>query len=252
MKNKLINKVDTYLYPFVLIIFLLFGNYSLTLAQSNPTTIADNARKMIDRYYFNQDFQISVNKQDELNISGTVNTLFDKLRVRELLSRVPGVKKINSQISISASTLPDMEIQDNIINELKYNSSILEPDKIKVNVQNGVVTLSGEVNYYHEKEMVQSIASWQAGVKNMISNIKVLPPAIAKSDENLDEIISDVLKDRFPLEKNIAVDVNNGVVTVSGSVNNLWAKEHVTDELLQIVGVKSVNNNLIIIPPEEI
>ncbi|MEJ2506354.1 MAG: BON domain-containing protein, partial [Ignavibacteriaceae bacterium] len=58
------------------------------------------------------------------------------------------------------------------------------------------------------------------------------------------------LKDHFPLEKNVVADVNDGIVTVSGSVRNLWAKEHITDELLQIAGVNDVNNDLVILPPE--
>lgn len=251
MKMKLNRSVSISYFFFIITLLFLMVNFS-TFAKTNPDKLADKARDVIDRYYFANDFQISVDNKDVLTIEGTANTLYDKLRARELLSRIPGIKKINSEIEVSTSLLPDEEIEANILEELKYNKSILEPDKINVNVKNGVVTLSGEVNDYHEKLMVQSITSWQDGVKEMISNIKVLPPAVAKSDENIYEIVNNVLKDRFPLEKNVVADVQDGIVTISGSVRNLWAKDHITDELRQIAGVIDVSNNLIILPPETI
>ena len=249
--KKISDRNRNFIFTIPFIVLLIFCINIPVAAKINPRTLENNARKMIDRYYFDNDFYITANDQDVVTIKGTVNTLYDKLRARELVSRVPGIKEINSEITIDTPLLPDKEIQDNIIDEIKYNSSILEPDKIKVNVHDGTVTLSGDVNYYHEKLMVQSIASWQDGVQNMISNIKVLAPNIERSDENLYEILTDVLKDRFPLEKNIAIDVNNGVVTASGSVRSLWAKDHIADEIHQIVGVKSVENNLVVIQPDE-
>lgn len=234
-----------YTLPFTLFLFLTlsFSIYS----QTNPGKLGDRVNKIIGKYYLDNDFNVTVNDQDVVTIKGTVNTLYDKLKLQELIAEVPGIKKINPQLEISNTMIPDEEIEANILDELRLNKSILEPEKINVRVKDGVVTLSGAANYYHEKLMAQSIASWQNGVKDMVSNIKVLPPAIAVSDENLYEIISDMLKDRFPLEKDVAVEVKNGNVTVSGAVKNLWSKQHITDEIHQIIGVSSVENNLIII-----
>lgn len=245
--KPLLNKSGLCKYASPFLIFLFFIPGISAIAQTNPKVLEDNARNIIDKYYSDEDFTVSVNDQDVLTLSGTVNTLYDKLKLQELIARIPGIKKINSEVDITSSLLPDKEIETNILDEIKYNRSILEPEKIKVAAHNGVVTLSGEVNYYPEKLMVQSIASWQDGVKDMISNIKVLPPAIAKSDENLYEIITDELKDNFPLEKDVVVEVKNGSVTISGAVKNLWLKNQIEDSIHHIVGVNSVLNNLIII-----
>jgi len=235
-----------YTLPFTL--FLLLAINSPVYSRTSPAALENKALKIIGKYYSDNDFNVTVNDQDVLTIEGTVKTLYDKLRLRELIAEVPGIKKINPQIEISTTILPDEEIEANILDELKLNKSILEPDKINVHVKDGVVTLSGNVNYYREKIMVQTIASWQDGVKDMISNLKVLPPAIAESDENLYEIITDLLKEHFPLEKDVAVEVKEGIVTVSGGVKNLWSKEHITDEIHHVIGVSNVVNNLIIIP----
>ena len=251
MKMKSNSSVSTSYFFFLITILFLSVNF-LSIAETNPDKLAEKARNIIDRYYYADDFHVNVDNNDVLTIDGTVNTLYDKLRVRELLSRIPGLKQINSKIEVNPSMLPDKEIEMNIRDELGYNKSILEPENIKINVKDGVVTLSGTVSHYREKLMAQSIASWQDGVKDMISNIKVLSPAAAKSDANIYDIVNDVLKDHFPLEKNVVADVNDGIVTVSGSVRNLWAKEHITDELLQIAGVNDVNNDLVILPPESI
>lgn len=246
--NAILNKTRTLKYS-LLFTVVLFSIISFPIySRTNPASLENQAMKIIGKYYLDNDFNVSVNNQDVLTIQGTVNTLYDKLKLQELIAEVPGIKNINSEIDIETAMLPDKEIEENIINELELNKSILDPDRIKVNVKNGVVTLSGDVSYYNERIMAQSIASWQNGIKNMISNIKVLPPAIARSDENLDEIITDLLKDRFPLENNVVVEVNDGIVTVSGGVKNLWSKKHIADEIHQVIGVSSVVNNLIIIP----
>jgi osmotically-inducible protein OsmY len=155
-----------------------------------------------------------------------------------------GVKGLNNKIEIKNVITADGIIKANIENELQINDAILEPEKIKVDVKNEVVTLSGTVSYYREKLMTQTIASWQDGVNDIISNIVVLPPAIAKSDDNLKAIITDVINKDFSLEKNVWFEVSNGKVTLNGTVTSLYSRDNMPKEIQRILGVKSVKNDL--------
>ncbi len=92
--------------------------------------------------------------------------------------------------------------------------------------------------------MAQTIASWQNGVTDMKSNIKVLSPKDARSDDNLYSIINDILKNRFGLEDNVKFNVNDGVVDLFGSVKSLYAKDKIEEEVRQIIGVKKVLSEL--------
>jgi osmotically-inducible protein OsmY len=216
---------------------------SNNFSQTNTNNLVGRVEKNIGNYY-TELFEVSADQSGIVTVEGEVNSLFDKLRISELISQVDGVREVDNKIEVKTVLVPDDEIKDNIENELRLNNVILEPEKIKVEVNNGVVNLSGTVSYFREKIMAQSISSWQDGVTNLISSVAVMPPAYAKSDQNLKEIINDILRIHFPLEKNVRFDVAAGNVKFYGSVYNLYAKDHIQQEIQQIIGVKQVINEI--------
>lgn len=216
------------------------------VSQIDTGKLVTDVENKIENYY-TENFKISADKNGIVSISGEVNTLFDKLKIGELVSEVKGVKEIHNNIQVQNVITADDIIKANIENETKLNDAILEPEKIKIEVNNGVVTLSGTVSYFREKLMMQTIASWQDGVSDLIDRISVMSPSAAKSDANLTEIIIDLLNNNFPLEKNIMFDINNGSVNLYGTVNDLYAKNHIQEDIQRIIGVKNVVNEMKII-----
>ena len=227
----------------LLISFTIVFSVSSIFPQSNPEQLKEKVIQNISGYYPDE-FDVTVDQSGAVTVSGEVNTLFDKLKITELISRVNGVSKINNIIEIQTEPTVDEEIKANIEEELKLNNVILEPDKINVEVKNGVVYLTGTVSYFREKLMAQTIASWQNGVTDMKSSIKVLSPKVAQSDDNLYTIINDILKNRFGLEDKVKFNVDGGVVDLLGSVKSLYAKDKIAEEIQQIIGVKKVLNEL--------
>ena len=212
-------------------------------AQVNTNQLQDRVIKHLANYYTNE-FTISADQQGIITVRGEMNTLFDKLKIGELISQVKGVRGIKNMIDVNSDITADDIIRANIEHELDRNNAILEPEKIKVDVNNGVVDLSGTVSYFREKLLAQSIASWQDGVTDMKSNIKVLSPASARSDENLKEIIGDIINRYFSFEKNVKFDINKGVVHLYGPVTSLYAKNHIQEEIQRVLGVKDVKNEI--------
>ncbi|MEJ2104561.1 MAG: BON domain-containing protein [Ignavibacteriaceae bacterium] len=237
--KKLISITKIFFLSSLLFLMTTGRSYS----QVNTDNLVDNVQDKIANYY-TETFQVTANKEGVIKIEGEVGTLFDKLKIGELISQVKGVKAINNEIEVQTSLLPDDVIKANIEEDLQRNNVILEPERIKVDVKNRVVHLSGTVSYFREKLMAQSVASWEDGVVGMTSDITVLSPVTARSDANLSEIILDLLAKNYPLEKNVKLEINNGVVDLFGTVTNLFAKNHIAEDIQHIIGVKNVINEI--------
>ncbi len=197
-----------------------------------------------EKFDYNNHLEISVETDGGIKISGAVNSLYDKYKVFEIVSRVSGVKRINDNLLVNTPLVPDNIIRTNIENELNRITAIRNPQNIKINVDNGEVILGGVVSFYREKLLAKTVASWQKGVKGLINNINVLPLSKALSDENLENVLKAMIKDEFPAYDNIKVSVSNDVATVSGSVNFLFDKNDIANEIASVIGIKSVKNRL--------
>ncbi len=224
----------------VLILALIAGiNSNLKAANISPS-LSQKVSDAISSSY-SQNFNITANKKGIVTIEGQVNTLYDKYNIFDIASRVPGVKGIEDFISVNAPIRPRDFIKYGIENKIYLDNSILEPNRIKVNVAgNGLVILSGEVSYPKEKLEAETVASWQKGATGIINLIKVLPEKIATSNKNIRTEVHDIIKDDFPLDKNTHFSVNKGIVTINGHSNDIWGIDHLLKDCHKIEGVKKV------------
>ncbi len=225
---------------FIPIIFaLLFGFVTTTFAEQGNTALSKKVEAAIARNY-DEDFTITATNNGRVSVKGEVPTLYDKYRIFDIVSAVPGVKEIEDLITINTPVTADDIIKANIDEELKLVHSIEEPDRIKVTVDNGIVFLKGTVSYYREKLEAETVVSWQQGVLGIENDLKVLPPKEAKSDANLKIILNELLKNRFPIDNNVLITVNNGVVTLTGDAFSLRDKRDMEKEFSRVLGVKRV------------
>lgn len=89
---------------------------------------------------------------------------------------------------------------------------------VSVTVNEGVVTLNGEV----ENETVRSNAEADAkkvkGVKSVVNNLTVAPPpppVVISSDDSLRNAVNALINNDY---KDVNVQVNDGVVTLTGTI----------------------------------
>lgn len=232
------------LYILVCVVFGVFLIHTSAFSQENLQQRVETA--IANSFY--EDFTVTANENGEVTIEGEVETLYDKFEIFNIVAKIPGVRTISNKIIVDTEILPDNIIEDNIRDEMKYISTILEPDIILVKVTNGIVFLDGFVSYYREKIMMQTIASWQKGVKGIVNKINVLPPRIAVSDENLGRVLDQIMKYEFSLEDNVTYTVDRGAVTLRGTVTSLWAKESIAEAFSNVIGILDVENNLRVEP----
>jgi osmotically-inducible protein OsmY len=228
--------------------WLLLGMVGIAAAGGNKKDLESRVQAALSPYYMHG---LSVNAEENgtVTVKGTVDALYDKLDIYQRVSAVQGVTRIKDLVVVNAPIVPDATIQANVIRTIKDNSVILEPGRITVNVTDGMVFLDGTVSYQSEKLMATTIASWQDGVKGVENRLDVLASQEAKSDENIKTVLEEIVKNHFPLVSNaVGVKVENGNVTVNGKVQTLWDKSHLKEEFLQVAGVKSVVENLLVQP----
>ena len=117
------------------------------------------------------------------------------------------------------------------------------PD-IAVAVKDGVVTLSGYVTSYWEKDAAEKAAKRVFGVKGVANDIEV-KLASTRTDP---EIARDAVKEiqshiSLPGDK-IKVTVKGGWVTLEGTVEWQYQKDAAESKLREVVGVRGVVNNI--------
>lgn len=152
---------------------------------------------------------------------------------------------------MSTETIIDARLQLLVQEALELEPQLTHPSAIGVSVNGGVVTLTGRVASYGEKLAAERAASRIVGVRGLAQEIDVRLPSQKKYLD--DEIAQRALRvlswdDRLPAEK-IQVRVEDGWVTLSGSVNAYWQKESAEAAVQRLGGVREVENLLLVEPP---
>src|SRR6202045_5288428 len=147
----------------------------------------------------------------------------------------------------TAPVRTDAAIRESVLSELKWDPKISSPD-IAVAVKDGVVTLSGYVSSYWEKDAAEKAVKRVYGVKGIANDIEVklmstrTDPEIAR--DAVHELESHI---SIPADK-IKVTVKNGWVTVEGTVDWQFQKTLAESAVKKLKGVIGITNNIEVKP----
>ena len=137
----------------------------------------------------------------------------------------------------------DKQLQCDVIDELQYEPSV-DATKIGVTVQNGIVSLSGTVANYAETYRAIHAAERVAGVKAVTNGIKVeLPSMHQRDDADIAQVVVNALKWHVWVPHDaIKVKVEQGWVTLEGTVKSDFQRSFAEDAVRYLTGVKGVIN----------
>ncbi|SHL36186.1 BON domain-containing protein [Flavobacterium chilense] len=140
------------------------------------------------------------------------------------------------------------ELQRKVIEAINWEP-LLSAAEIGVAAFDGIVTLTGCVNSYAKKEEAETAAKNVLGVKVVVEKIEVvLNDKTQKSDNEIASEIINTFKWHWDIPNDrVQVKVENGWVTLTGSLEWNYQKEEVKKAVSVLIGIKGIINNIMII-----
>lgn len=148
----------------------------------------------------------------------------------------------------------DERIKKNIVARLATDSRV-DANDIRITVNHGVVTLTGKVPTYPDKVAAADIAWYVAGVTGIENGLYVNYPASLDIPDNsqIRDFVEIMLKSNIDVDaRKVNVSVDEGIVTLEGSVPTFWEKTQAEEAAGRAYGVLGVTNKIAVVPSEKI
>jgi hyperosmotically inducible protein len=237
-------------------LILLFGLLSTTISQVSPggrydLQIQQDVEKVLQSKSRFQNIHAST-EDGIVTLTGTVKVYIDKLDAERRVRHVKHVEGVRNHIEVE-STVPDDVLLKKLADKLRYDriGYGIMFNSLKLNVENGVVTVSGDVRDYSARDSALAIIATEPGVKDVIDEINVLPASIY--DDELRLRVARTIYGHPALQKYaidpqapIRIVVENGHVRLEGVVDTQTDKQIAGMQASSVPGVFSVQNNLIV------
>lgn len=120
------------------------------------------------------------NDAKTIHLTGTVNTENERQRATDVVQKAVGTgAQVANEVTVANR---DEDIANDFdgaletrLDELVDNEADLKDNSIGFDVNNGVITITGDVNSAAERDRVGDIARSQPGVKDVVNSLEVKP-----------------------------------------------------------------------------
>lgn len=162
-------------------------------------------------------------------------------------------QKIDSSIKKVSGFMDDSSITAKVKAALADDKAIKSTD-ISVTTESGAVTLNGFVASQEQAEAAVSLAEKVEGVKSVHDKLHTKDKASQSAGNYVDDtaitskVKATLLTETGISSSSIAVETNDGVVQLSGTVKNQEQSDRSETVAKEVKGVKSVKNDLQVKP----
>lgn len=183
-------------------------------------------------------------KDGVVSLTGIVDSYAKKMEAENAAKKVIGVQAIVEKIEVrfpGAWKKTNAEIANSVLEALKSNW-LIPKDKVTVKVEDGWVTLEGELPWNYQREAAKSAVNYLTGVRGVINEIKIKSEsrnAIEKKD-----VEAAIGRSWTVDDSDIKVSVSETTVTLSGTVHSWYQKEEAGRIAWNTPGIWNVKNEL--------
>lgn len=145
--------------------------------------------------------------------------------------------------------MTDKELKQHVQNALDWEPS-LDPTDVGVSVDEGVVTLRGNVGSFSEKMTAERVTLHVFGVKAVANDLVVhLVNGFERTDTEIAQTAVAALKWNTVIPKDrVTAAIANGWITLNGTLDWKYQKDAAARTVRDLTGVKGVTNNIIVQP----
>lgn len=183
-------------------------------------------------------------KDGVVSLTGNVDSYVKKLEAENAAKKVIGVKALVENIEVKFSSSfkkTDEQIAKKALKALKASYSVLE-EKVTLKVEDGWVTLEGELPWNYQKRAAESAVHDVTGVKGITNKITIKPEshdAIEQRD------VEDAIARSWSVDDHdIHVKVSGTTVTLTGNVHSWYQKDEAGRIAWNTPGIWKVKNEL--------
>ncbi|MDO8370454.1 MAG: BON domain-containing protein [Polaromonas sp.] len=179
-----------------------------------------------------------------VTLTGHLDSYAEKHAVERAVHRVAGVRGIAVELDVRLAAehkRSDSDIAQAAVTALQLNS-LVPDEKIQVLVENGRVTLTGEVDWSYQLASAEQCVRPLAGVRGLSNRITIKSRASSKDVGA--QITAALTRQAAREAKHITVEVEGSVVTLWGKVHSLAEREAAVGAAFSACGVSRVVDKL--------
>jgi len=183
-------------------------------------------------------------KDGSVTLTGFVRSFRQRRRAEQDVKRLAGVVGIANNIEVRLSIIhrrPDSEIARDAVEAIKRDLP-LSWDKIKAIVEDGWITLEGEVEWHYQRERAEEAVQGLRGIRGVTNKIEVRPRV---PPMEIKRRIEQALRRSGELDASgISVEASGSEIILRGGVRS-WAEREEADRAAwSAPGVTKVDNRI--------
>lgn len=183
-------------------------------------------------------------REGVVTLTGHLDSYAEKHAVERAVHRVAGVRGIAVELDVRLAAerkRSDSDIAQAAATALQLNS-LVPDEKVQVLVENGRVTLTGEVDWSYQLASAEQCVRPLAGVRGLSNQITIKSRASSKDVGA--QITAALTRQAVREAKHITVEVEGSVVTLWGKVHSLAEREAAVGAAFSARGVSRVVDKL--------
>jgi osmotically-inducible protein OsmY len=182
-------------------------------------------------------------KAGVVELTGHVESYGEKYAAETATRRVKGVKAVAEELEVrlpSNIERDDTDIAEAALDRLAWDASVPN-DTVTIKVENGLVTLTGEVDWHYQKAAAERDVGGMYGVVDVVDLITIKPRV---SVPNLSKDITKALHRSWFDPKTINVSAEGGIVHLTGTVRTRHDRNEAESTSWAAPGASDVKNDI--------